>query len=113
MSNKTVTLIILGADRELWDGDEVRLKVTDMRQGLKVLHNEALPEGSHTILVNLDLHFDAGQVYSISVDAKKHRTAWQLIKTQNISARRGWDDDEVDGNNAPQARSKQSVFLGP
>ena len=97
MSKKTVTLIILGADRELWDGDEVRLKVTDMRKGLKVLHNEALPAGSHTILVNLDLHFNAGQVYAISIDAKKHRTAWQLIKRQTFLREEGGTTIEVDG----------------
>ncbi len=38
----------------------------DMREGLKVLKNEPLTTGSHTILINLDLHFDAGQVYSIA-----------------------------------------------
>jgi hypothetical protein len=92
-----VTLIILGADRELWDGGEVRLKVTDMRQGLKVLHNKPLSEGAHTVLINLDLHFDAGQVYAISVDSKKHRTAWQLIKRRTFLREEGGTTIEVSG----------------
>ncbi|MEP6920536.1 MAG: hypothetical protein ABI967_05370 [bacterium] len=97
MSVKTVTLIILRADRELWDGDAVRLRVTDMREGLKVLKNEPLAAGSHTILINLDLHFDAGQVYSISVDTKGHRTAWQLINRATFLREEGGTTIEVKG----------------
>lgn len=97
MAIKTVTLIILRADRELWDGGTVRLKVTDMRQGLKILHNEPLDEGSHTILINLDLHFDAGQVYAISVESKGHRTAWQLIKRRTFLREEGGTTIEVEG----------------
>ena len=59
MSNKAITLIILRADRKLWSGGPVQLQVTDMRQGLKVLHNKPLAAGSHTVLINLDLLFNA------------------------------------------------------
>lgn len=97
MAIKTVTLIILRADRELWEGDKIRLKVTDMRQGLKILHNEALDEGSNIVLINLDLHFDAGQVYAISVESKGHRTAWQLIKRRTFLREEGGTTIEVPG----------------
>ena len=36
---KTITLIILRSDRELWDGGPVELKVTDLSRGIKVLHD--------------------------------------------------------------------------
>ena len=97
MSTKIVTLIILRADRELWDGDEVRLKVTDMREGLKVKKNELLSAGSHTIIIKLDLHFDAGQVYAISVDTKGHRRAWQLINRRTFLREEAGTTIEVSG----------------
>lgn len=96
MSIKTVNLIILGADRKLWVGDQVRLKVTDMRD-LKVFHNKLLPEGSQTIIINLDLHFNAGQVYAISLEVKGHRMAWQLIKRQTFLREEGGTTIEVSG----------------
>lgn len=97
MSIKAITLIILRADRKLWNGGPVRLQVTDMRQGLKVLHDKPLAAGSHTILINLDLLFNAGQVYGISIDAEGHRSAWQLIKRQSFLREEGGNKIEVDG----------------
>ncbi|HWN11623.1 MAG TPA: hypothetical protein VNO50_20515 [Pyrinomonadaceae bacterium] len=97
MSIKAITLIILQADRKLWTGGPVQLKVTDMRQGLKVLHNKPLAAGSSTILINLDLLFNAGQVYAISIDTEGHRSAWQLVKRQSFIRREGTTEIEVDG----------------
>ena len=82
--SKTITLIAVGADRELWTGGALELQVTDMRKGLKVLHEQTLQPGSSVIQLNLDLPFDAGQVYAVSFDAKKHRAAWQLIKRRSF-----------------------------
>lgn len=96
MSIKAITLIILRADRKLWSGGPVRLQVTDMRQGLKVLHNKPLAAGSHTVLINLDLLFNAGQVYGISIDADGHRSAWQLIKRQSFLRDEGGTKIEID-----------------
>jgi len=43
MANKTITLILLGADRELWDGEGARLQVTDLsRSDLKILLDQRL-----------------------------------------------------------------------
>lgn len=96
MANKTVTLILLQADRELWTGEGARLQVTDVsRSPLKILFNEKLKPGSNTILINLDLLFDAGQVYGISVDAKKHRSAWQLINRRTFLRQTGGVEVEV------------------
>jgi hypothetical protein len=96
VSIKAITLIILRADRKLWSGGPVRLQVTDMRQGLKVLHNKPLAAGSHTVLINLDLLFNAGQVYGISIDADGHRSAWQLIKRQSFLRDEGGTKIEID-----------------
>ena len=97
MSIKAITLIILRADRKLWDGGPVQLQVTDMREGLKVLHDKPLAAGSHTILINLELLFNAGQVYGISIDAEGHRSAWQLINRQSFLREEGTTKIEVDG----------------
>jgi len=96
MAEKTVTLILLRADRQLWDGGSVRLQVTDVsRSPLKVLLDKRLGPNSSTILINLDLHFDAGQVYGVSVDAKNHRSAWQLINRRTFLRQQGGTEVEV------------------
>lgn len=97
MSDKKVTLILLGADRELWTGGVTKLEVKDMREGLKLLKRQSLAAGSNTILINLKLLFDAGQVYGISVDADDHRTAWQLIKRRSFVREESGSEIEVDG----------------
>jgi hypothetical protein len=63
---------------------------------LKVLHNKPLAAGSHTILINLDLLFNAGQVYGISIDTEGHRSAWQLIKRQSFLREEGATRIEID-----------------
>lgn len=96
MANKTITLILLQADRQLWTGAGARLQVTDLsRSPLKILFNQPLKPGSHTIQINLDLHFDAGQVYGISVDSKKHRSAWQLINRRTFIRQSGGAEVET------------------
>ena len=92
---KTISLIILGSDRELWTGGPVELTVTDMRKGLVVLHQESLKSGNNIVQLNLDLPFNAGQVYAVSVDAKKHRAAWQLIKRRSFLRQEGGAEIEV------------------
>ena len=96
MSDKTVTLIILGADRKLWAGGQTQLEVRDMRN-LKLLKSQSLAAGVHTILITLKLFFDAGQVYGISVDADKHRSAWQLIKRRSFVREESGSEIEVSG----------------
>lgn len=94
---KTVTLIALQADRELWTGKSAELQVTDMREGLKILHQETLKPGNNVVQINLELPFDAGQVYAVSLDAKDHRAAWQLIKRRSFLREEGGTQIEVKG----------------
>jgi hypothetical protein len=97
MPNKNITLIILRADRELWDAGPSDLTVTDLRKGLNVLKRVMLKAATHTIQINLELPFDAGQVYGISIDADRHRPAWQLITRQTFVHGEGAARVEVDG----------------
>jgi hypothetical protein len=95
MSDKKVTLIILGANRKLWASGASKLEVRDMRKGLKLLKSAPLAAGEHTIPIVLKLLFDAGQVYGLSVDADKHRSAWQLIKRRSFVREEAGSEIEV------------------
>jgi len=92
--SKSITVIVLRADRELWDGGPLQLQVTDMRKGLDVLRDVTLNTGS-IIKVELDLPFNAGQVYGVSIDASGHRSAWQLIKRRSFLRDQGGVTVEV------------------
>jgi hypothetical protein len=94
-AKKTITLIILRADRKVWDGDSVRLRVTALRKGLKVLYNKLLGPKLSTVVIELDLLFDAGQVYGISIDAADHRSAWQLINFETFLRQEGGNKIEL------------------
>jgi hypothetical protein len=96
MIKKKVTVIVLRADRELWNGGPLQLKVTDLRDGLKKLRNVSFPGSSNIIEVNLDLPFDAGQAYGVQVDAKDHRSAWQIIKRRTFLREESGHVIEVD-----------------
>lgn len=96
MAEKTITLILLRADRKLWDGGPVRLQVTDVsRAPLEELFNKPLRPDSHTTRMNLDLLFDAGQVYGISFNVKRHRAAWQLINRRTFLRQQSGSEVEV------------------
>jgi hypothetical protein len=96
MIKKKVTVIVLGADQKLWTGGKLRLKVTDLRKGLKSLKSVSFPGTSNIIEVNLDLPFDAGQAYGIQVDAEDHRSAWQIIKRRTFLREEGGQQVEID-----------------
>jgi hypothetical protein len=95
MAMKQVTVIVLRADRELWDGGPIRLTVTDLREGLERLRDVEL-ENSSIIQVNLDLPFDAGQAYGIKIDAEDHRAAWQIIRHRTFFREEGGQQIEID-----------------
>jgi hypothetical protein len=48
------------------------------------------------LLIDLDLHFDAGQVYGISVEVKKHRLAWHLINRRSFIVRQADGEREAE-----------------
>jgi len=79
MPQKKITLLLYGADRQLWAGSGARLRVTDpnRRNDVRVLVSQPL-KGA-VIEMNLDVAFDAGQIYVVSVEAKGYRPAWQIV----------------------------------
>jgi hypothetical protein len=95
MAEKTITLGLLRADRQPWDGGPVRLKVRDVnRSPLKVLFDKNLADPKIT-LMNLDLLFNAGQVYGINIEEEEHRGAWQLINRRTFIRQQGANEVEV------------------
>lgn len=101
MSNKTVNLILLRSDRKLWDGGPTELEVRDLRirpaEKNPVIKRKTLAAKSSTILLDLDLFFNAGQAYSISIDADDHRSAWQLIQRKSFLRMEGGAEVEKNG----------------
>lgn len=77
--DKTVTVLLYGADRNPWKGKGAKLRVTDANRNgpINVLAEVDL-KGA---IVELDLTvlFDGGQTYVLTVQAPRHRTAWQVL----------------------------------
>jgi hypothetical protein len=97
MAAKRVTLILHRADRELWEGKGAKLRVTDVNQvPLRILEERRLNAGTSVVLIDLDLHFDTGQVYGISIEVKKHRLAWHLINRRSFIVRQADGEREVE-----------------
>ena len=94
--SKTVTVIVLRADRQIWDGGELRLKITDLRDGLRVLRDVTVPGTSNIIEVNLDVPFDAGQIYGLQVDSEDHRAAWRFIRRRDFLRQENGQTIELD-----------------
>jgi hypothetical protein len=77
---KRVTVILYGADRNLWRGGPVQIRVSDVfaAGGPRVLY-DGRGDGS-TLDLRLELPFDSGQVYGLTFSAAGHRPAWQLVR---------------------------------
>lgn len=93
---KTVSIIIYNAARKAWNSGPATLEVTNLTKGIKILKTHKTAAGIDHIDVTLDLPFDAGQVYAISLDADKHRAAWQLINRRSFLRDEGGTEIEVD-----------------
>ena len=80
MTEKRVTVILYGSDRNLWSGGPLQIRVADLfaAGGPKVL-SQGKTEAS-TVELRLELPFDAGQVYGLTFSAPRHRPAWQLVR---------------------------------
>jgi hypothetical protein len=92
---KQVTVIVVRADHKLWDGGPLKLAVTDLRT-LKPLPKSPFAVSGSIIEVNLNLPFDAGQLYGIHVDADDHRSAWQIIKPSTFVREENGHRIEID-----------------
>jgi hypothetical protein len=80
VSEKRVTVILYGSDRNLWRGGPLQIRVTDLfaAGGPHVVWQGKTDQP--TVEVRLQLPFDAGQVYGLTFSTSKHRPAWQLVR---------------------------------
>jgi hypothetical protein len=84
MADKRVAVILYGADRELWAGSGATLVVRDLnRSDLRVLARHKLNHPTIDITLR-DLAFDTGQAYGLTIAAKGHRPASQLIRRSSF-----------------------------
>ena len=84
MTEKRLTVILYGCDRNLWRGGPLSVRVSDLfaAGGPRLLYEGRTEES--TLEFSLALPFDAGQVYGITFSAPQHRPAWQLIRRQDF-----------------------------
>ena len=80
MTEKRVTVILYGCDRNLWDGGPLRIRVSDLfaSGGPRGVYQGTTEET--TVELRLQLPFDVGQLYALTFSAPHHRPAWQFIR---------------------------------
>ena len=96
MTEKRLTVILFGSDRNLWSGGPLRFRVTDVfaAGGPKLLHEGKTK--SATLELRLQLPFDAGQIYGFDFTAPAHHPAWQLVRRSDfIRLPEGTEGDDV------------------
>ena len=80
MTEKRVTVILYGSDRNLWSGGPLQIRVHDLfASGGPRLLSSGKTDAS-TVELRLQLPFDAGQLYGLTFSAPKHRPAWQMLR---------------------------------
>lgn len=84
MTEKRLTVILYGCDRNLWRGGPLSIRVADVLAagGPQVLYKGTAEES--TLELRLSLPFDTGQVYGLTFAAPRHRPAWQMIRHQDF-----------------------------
>jgi hypothetical protein len=80
VTEKRLTVVLYGSDRNLWTGGPLNIRVTDLfaRGGARVMHEGGTDHS--TIEMAVQLPFDAGQLYAVHFSTPRHRPAWQLIR---------------------------------
>jgi hypothetical protein len=80
VTDKRLTVVLYGCDRNLWRGGPLKIRVSDVfaSGGPRLLY-QGRTEAA-TVDVRLPLPFDAGQVYGLTFSAPGHRPAWQLVR---------------------------------
>jgi hypothetical protein len=95
MAQKQATLVVFRSDRELWNDGPLKCRVIDLFRsgGPRVLLTREIPA---TVELELDLSFDAGQGYGISIDAKGHRSGWHVLSRRSFIRVEDLQQREVD-----------------
>jgi hypothetical protein len=85
MPRKRATILVYRSDRNLWTQDDGSLKcrVFDLfgASGPKLLLSRAIPPA---VELDLDLRFNAGQAYGVSVDSPGHRPGWHMLSRRSF-----------------------------
>jgi hypothetical protein len=96
MAEKIIRLFVLRADLKDWDGEPVELEVRDLSKGIQILKSKTLQKGSNSVQLEMNVFFDAHQLYSVSVDAPGHRSAYQFINRYSF--------DRLEGNHKVEGK---------
>jgi hypothetical protein len=94
MTEKRLTVILYGSDRNLWAGGPLQIRVSDLfASGGPTLLSSGKTDAA-TVELRLQLPFDAGQLYGLTFSAPRHRPAWQILRRLDFIRTR----DQVEGD---------------
>jgi hypothetical protein len=96
VTEKRLTVILYGSDRNLWSGGPLTFRITDVfaARGPKLLHQGKT--AGPTLDLRLKLPFDAGQIYGFDFTAPGHHPAWQLVRRSDfLRVPEGVEGDDV------------------
>jgi hypothetical protein len=84
MTAKHLTMLLYGCDRNLWNGGPLRIEISDLfaSGGPRPLYRGETV--SATCELDLELPFDAGQLYGMTFSAADHRPAWRLLRRSDF-----------------------------
>ena len=79
-TEKRLTVILYGCDRNLWDGGPLQIRVTDLFGFGRPRDIYVGSTEQATVELRLQLRFDVGQLYALRFSAPHHRPAWQFVR---------------------------------
>jgi hypothetical protein len=80
VTEKRVTVILYGSDRNLWNGGSLQIRVVDLFAAGGPKQLTSGKTDAATVELRLQLPFDAGQLYGLTFSAARHRPAWQILR---------------------------------
>jgi hypothetical protein len=92
MTSKQLTILLYGCDRNLWNGGPLAIDISDVfaSGGPRPLYRGETAVA--TLELDLELPFDAGQLYGMTFSTPNHRPAWRLVRRSDFVR------DGVEGN---------------
>jgi hypothetical protein len=94
VTEKRVTVILYGSDRNLWSGGPLLIRVSDLFAAGGPKELSSGETDASTVELRLQLPFDAGQLYGLTFSAPRHRPAWQMLRRLDFIRSR----DQVEGD---------------
>jgi hypothetical protein len=95
MGSKSATVIVYRSDRTLWTDGALRCRVVELfgPSSPRVLLSRTI---APVVQLDLDLPFDSGQAYGISIDSSGHRSGWHVMSRRSFLRVDGAAAREVD-----------------